>query len=354
MFNANLSTCWKTERKIPELASSYPIADPLHSFWNDSSDVTTGIFGLPFSLEDSAVALIPVPWEAACSQGVGTAKAPAMILEASRYVELHDLDLGNIYEQGIAMAQLNPVISQLINQADAMQPEGADQIKKLDALSDQLFDEIAGEVATHLAAGRSVGLIGGDHSVSAGAIAAHHEVFPQMGVLQIDAHADLRPSLDGLSRSHASVMYHVMEQINPVSLTQVGIRAICGLEVNYLNRRRDIHLFSDSLMQRQIASGQSWMAVCDQIVDTLPEVVYLSLDIDGLDPAFCPHTGTPVPGGLTFNQLTLLLHRVIESGRTFCGFDLVEVGASEQDALIAAHLLYQLCGFVGRADSRAG
>ncbi|MBX2823984.1 MAG: arginase family protein [Gammaproteobacteria bacterium] len=322
-----------------------PRADPMLSIWNDSSDESAGVFGLPFALDEASLAIVPAPWDAACSQGFGTALAPELILQTSRFLELHDIELGNIYERGIAMVPTRGELTQYAQQASILQSSD-EYPARLDSLSRQFSAIVDAEVSRHIDENRRVGLLGGDHSVSLGAIAAHCRACPEMGILQIDAHADLRPSLDGLTRSHASVMYHVMEDISPVSLTQVGIRGLCSVERAYLEHNKRIHMISDYSMQQSLASGETWLAVCDRIIETLPEQVYLTLDIDGLDPAFCPHTGTPVPGGLTYHQVTILLHRLIDSGRLLLGFDLVEVGGHEQDALIAAHLLYRLCGLV--------
>lgn len=322
------------------------IDDPLHPAWNESVDPEAGIFGLPFTLEESSLVIIPVPWDAACSQGKGTAEAPALIAEQSHYVELHDLTLGNIYERRIALAPESPEFAKLTDTARLSAGTAAADIASLDLLGGRITEVVQHEVGHYLAKGKSVALLGGDHSVSLGAIKAHHDMFPHMGILQIDAHADLRPSLDGLTWSHASVMYHVMQQVQPESLVQVGIRATCSLERQFESDHDRIRQFTDHEMQFMLAAGSSWITICDSIIQALPEEVYLTLDIDGLDPAYCPNTGTPVPGGLSFAQLSVLLHRLVESGRLLRGFDLVEVGGHPADALSAAHLLYLLCGLV--------
>ena len=227
-----------------------------------------------------------------------------------------------------------------------IESDNPDSSLYLDSLCSEMNSVIEDMIAGELNAGRATGLLGGDHSVSYGSIAAHRHGYPNMGVLQIDAYADLRPSLDGMVWSHASVMYHVMENLKPVSLTQVGVRAICSIERAYQESHERIMSYSDHELQMQLASGKCWLSVCDQIVASLPDEIYLSLDIDGLDPVCCPNTGTPVPGGLSFTQVSQLLHRIVESGRIIRGFDLVEVGGSQYDALVAAHLLYLLCGLV--------
>lgn len=310
----------------PASHHSHAIANPMHPFWNDSSNEATGIFGLPFVVQEASVVIVPVPWEAACSQGIGTANAPALILEQSRYVELHDPVLGNIYERGIAMETPLEQYEPLVRQSQSLTNQGGDTQLQMDSVCQKLNHLVQNEISHHLSSDRATGLLGGDHSVSFGSIAAHIDAFPDIGILQIDAHADLRPSLDGMTWSHASVMWHVMESLQPVSLTQVGIRGLCSVERAYQTSNEHIVMFSDHDMQLQLANGQTWTTICDAVIDSLPHEIYITLDIDGLDPSCCPHTGTPVPGGLSFTQLLLLLHRVRASGRIIRGFDLVEVG----------------------------
>jgi len=320
--------------------------DPLHPNWNDSSDDDSGIFGLPFGIDEASLVIIPVPWDAACSQGTGTAKAPQLILACSRYVELHDLVLGNIYERRIAMTPVASQITALVAEAESCATTLNQADDRLDVMGQRLNDLVRAAVSEHLAAGQVTGLLGGDHSVSYGSIAAHLQAFPDIGILQIDAHADLRPSLDGMTWSHASIMWHVMETLKPVSLTQVGIRGICSVERAYQRSNDRIVMFTDHDMQLKLADVSSWLSICDDIIGSLPAEIYLTVDIDGLDPSCCRTTGTPVPGGLSYTQVILLLHKIRESGRIIRGFDLVEVGDDNQDALIAAHLLYTLCGLV--------
>lgn len=322
------------------------LADPLHSLWNDSSDDSSGIFGLPFAVDDAAVVIVPVPWEATCSQGTGTADAPELLLQASRFVELHDVVLGNVYERGIAMSSRLSEVEQMTREIQSLEASGGASASQIDAVSARLNTLVHEVITQHLLQGQVTGLVGGDHSVSYGSIAAHCQAYPDIGILQIDAHADLRASLDGMVWSHASVMRHVMDSVQPKSLMQVGLRALCSAEKQYQASNNRIVVHTDHEIQLKLAASESWLAICDDIIDQLPEEIYLTLDIDGLEPAYCRHTGTPVPGGLTFMQVVLLLHRIRQKGHVFRGFDLVEVGGHTEDALIAAHLLYTLCGLV--------
>ena len=199
-----------------------------------------------------------------------------------------------------------------------------------------------------------MGVIGGDHSVPFGAIRAHAER-GELGILHIDAHADLRDAYEGFACSHASIMRNVMTRVPGVlRLVQVGIRDVAKSEIDFIaaSNGRIVTHFDERLAEQKL-EGASWRVLCDAIVADLPPRVYVSFDIDGLDPQLCPHTGTPVPGGLSFQEACLLLKRVVETGHRIIGFDLNEVApgpeGDEWDANVAARLLYKLCGWTLRS-----
>jgi agmatinase len=195
-----------------------------------------------------------------------------------------------------------------------------------------------------------VGVIGGDHSVPFGAIKAVAENEPSFGILHFDAHSDMRKAYEGFTWSHASIMYNVIEQIPQVTrLVQVGIRDLCEEEFETLEGLKNrIRLFSDKDLKRQEFEGISWAQSCNEIVANLPDRVWISFDIDGLDPKYCPHTGTPVPGGLGFHQVNVLFAALVSAGQKIIGFDLNEVApdlknpSDEWDANVGARLLYKL------------
>jgi len=199
-----------------------------------------------------------------------------------------------------------------------------------------------------------VGLIGGDHSVSLGSIEAHLEKYPQMGVLQIDAHCDLREKFEDFTYSHASVMFNVLQETKLKKLVQVGVQGLCEEEYRRIQDSNGrIQTFFDSSLQESKHQGKSWNQICDDIIATLPIEIYISFDIDGLEPSLCPHTGTPVPGGLTYQEAIYLMKRIVNAGRKIVGFDLVEVTPGKDgdwDANVGAHLLYQLCGWCMRSN----
>jgi len=315
----------------------------------------SGIFGLPFSVSEAQLVLIPVPWEATTSYGKGTSKGPRAILAASRQIDLFDLELGKFYEAGIAMLEEAPEIQKMNNKAKKA------SVAEINAYSEKVNHFVYTQTKALLRQGKQVGLVGGDHSTPFGAIQAFLEKHPQMGILHFDAHADLRKAYDGFEHSHASIMYNVMTKTPLSQLVQVGLRDFCEAEFNFIQENKDrITTFFDAALMEQKAQGKSWSAICDDIVQHLPPQVYVSFDIDGLDPRFCPHTGTPVPGGLDFQEAVYLLKKVEQSGRQIIGFDLNEVSpgpmkpsahktmdsAREWDANVGARLLYKLCGYV--------
>lgn len=337
---------------------------------NAAASEDSGIFGLPFSVEEAKLVLIPVPWEVTTSYGGGTSQGPQAILKASKQVDLFDVELGNFYEAGIAMLDENTAVhawnqlakaaAQLIIQANAS-PEEAEFISSFTLVnqhSEMLNHYVYTEAKTLLAQDKLIGLVGGDHSTPFGIIQALVEKHPHMGILHIDAHADMRQAFEGFEHSHASIMYNVMTKLPVSKLVQVGIRDFCEEEFDFIHQHKDkVTTFFDASLAEQKMLGRSWASLCDDIIQHLPQEVYVSFDIDGLDPRFCPNTGTPVPGGLEFTEALYLFKKIIQSNRKIVGFDLNEVspGNSDQewDANVGARILFKLCGWTLASNASA-
>lgn len=326
---------------------------------NAAASADSGIFGLPTRVEDARVVYLPVPWEATTSYGGGTAGGPAAILAASRQVDLFDLEVERPYEAGLAMraedprvavwnAEARPLAERVIEKGGAIggDPALGAALARVNALSESVNDLVYEEAGRLLGAGRIPALVGGDHSTPFGAIRAAAERHPGLGVLQFDAHMDLRLAYEGFTWSHASIMRNVLDRIPGVArLTQVGIRDFCEEELDRAGAERDrVRVFYDAHLARRGFEGEPWSSLVQSIVETLPGEIWVSFDIDALDPCLCPHTGTPVPGGLDFNQAVHLIGAVVRSGRRLVGFDLNEVapGHDEWDANVGARLLYKL------------
>lgn len=336
----------------------------MHGFDPSSAALHDGLYGLPFTPRDARVVLVPVPWEATVSYGAGAADGPAAILKASRQVDLLDRDVGRPWETGIAMLPIPGEVRAWSDEArarafpviDAGGP-GRDAalleaVAAVDALGERMNAWVHEQARRLLADGKLVGVVGGDHSTPFGAIRAVAEAHPGLGILHVDAHADLRRAYEGFRWSHASIMYNVFAELPEVArIVQVGVRDYCDEEDALIQGHPErLRTFFDPDLRRQLLEGEGFARLAGRIVADLPRDVYVSFDIDGLDPALCPHTGTPVVGGLSFAEAVCLLRTLVQSGRRVVGFDLNEVapdpsGRSEWDGNVGARVLYKEIGF---------
>lgn len=200
------------------------------------------------------------------------------------------------------------------------------RLRRVNEGAERLETEVYAEACRWLDAGKTVGVVGGEHSVPLGLIRAVAERHPGLGILHVDAHADLREAYEGFVRSHASIMFNALREAPSLaSLVQVGVRDFCDEEARLAADDPRVTMFDGPGLSASKFAGESWHSLCERIVARLPQQVYVSFDIDGLTPQYCPHTGTPVPGGLTFDEAVYLLSRVVASGRRIVGFDLCEV-----------------------------
>ena len=326
-----------------------------------ASEHGVGIFGLPLTAEESSLILIPVPWEATTSYGRGTAGGPRAILEASPQLDLFDAELGQLglaqpWQYGLFMEGEDPaVVAANVEACRLAEPiialggrieEGlATSLARVNELSAQLNAWVTRRVRHWRAQGKLVGLVGGEHSTPFGAVEAFLEEYPGLGILQIDAHADLRERYEGFEHSHASIM-HNLASTKVSRIVQVGVRDYSEGEYRMATSHPKLRTFFDYALKERLCQGETWHALCEEIVALLPENVYVSFDIDGLEPALCPNTGTPVAGGLRFHEAVYLLKTLHRAGKRLVGFDLNEVapGSDQWDGNVGARILYKLCG----------
>lgn len=318
------------------------------------------LYGLPFTADTANLIVLGVPWEATVSYHAGTAQGPERLRQASSQIDLYDLDYPEAWRQGIFMPPLADhwlglnqaarAAAGRVMEATEVGLNSSDRSDLAAALTqvNQACEAMNQWVYSHsreaLERGQRVGLVGGDHSVPLGYIRALTEFNPEFGILHIDAHADLRCAYQGFTYSHASIMYNVLPLPQITRLVQVGLRDICQEEVALMAEAGDrIVPFYDAHLKTNHYGGLSWESQCQRIIACLPERVYVSFDIDGLDPKLCPHTGTPVPGGLDLPEVFYLLQRLVASGRRIIGFDLSEVGDGEWDGNVGARIVYKLC-----------
>ncbi len=326
------------------------------------------IFGLPFSIEDSEIIVVPVPWEVTVSYGSGASKGPEAILDASFQVDLNHQEFPELWKLGIFLDESPkgikknskkykkkalPIIEAL--ESGSVSEANPDLQKSLVKINEACLEMVAAvreKTKYWLNQGKKVVLLGGDHSTPLGYYQALTEKHAAFGILHLDAHMDLRVAYEGFTYSHASIMYNALQLPQITTIVQVGIRDFCEQEVAIASKEGSrVIVHSDADLKQEAFEGITWQQQCDQIIAGLPQKVCISFDIDGLLPWYCPNTGTPVPSGFSFEQATYLLSRLAETDKEIIGFDLVEVAPGENDdwdGNVGARMLFHLCGVLAK------
>ena len=316
------------------------------------------IFGQNASYEEAKIILLGVPWEVTTSYSGGTAHGPKWIQRASSQLDFFDPKFqSDPSQQGIHIQHLKfpqqdhlrLLASQLI---ESRKHPPLANLKTINTGCHQMVESVREHTKKILNDQKIFGLIGGDHSVSEGALLAIGEKYQgQFGLLHLDAHADMREAYQGFTHSHASVMYNILQQVHsPQTFVQVGIRDLCQEEFQRISDHNHVHCFFDHEVKRKMFEGENWKSIAQDIVQKLPSQIYVSLDVDALTWSYAPHTGTPVPGGLTYDQVIFLLEEIKEQNKKIVGFDVVEVAKpssshfGEWDGNVGARLTYKLCG----------
>jgi len=330
------------------------------------------LFGVVCPPEKASIVIIPVPWEVTVSSRSGTALGPESILKASYSLEcMTTHETPSIQELGVSMLPIphdwralsDTLRHHTVGYIHAME-SGFEKsslkksiVKKIDHYADQLKEDVKEKALFYLKEGKLVGILGGDHSVPLGLIEVLASFHNNFGVLQIDAHPGLRKAYRGFQHSHASIMHNVLQLSYITRLVQVGLRNCAAeeLQVMVAEEGRIFPFFNNDLKRKRF-QGVTWDKICTTIVDTLPEKIYISFDIDGLDAKLCPSTGTPVPGGLEFDEVCYLFDRIVAAGKKIVGFDLCEVAPGENidwDAQVGSRVLYKLVMAMGASRDKA-
>jgi agmatinase len=331
-----------------------------------------GIFGLPFGEDESMIHIIPVPWDLTASYGRGSANGPDAIFLASFQLDLFREFFPDFWKSGLFMFDIpdnikklntyyQPEIQNVVNAYNEYKTNDENIVKTITEVNDACYqmNQYVYEKALNCISRKKLPVVlGGDHSSPLGLITALSETNEHFGILHVDAHTDLRKNYQGFTFSHASIMYNVLK-LNAVSkIVQIGTRDYCTEEDQRIkNSQSRILGFTDRYIQHMMYEGTTWQELCVEIIDELPYKVYISFDIDGLSPEFCPNTGTPVPGGLSLNQVLYLIEGICESGRKIIGADLCEVapatgGVNEFDANVGARTLLELCMYLIYSNTR--
>jgi agmatinase len=341
---------------------------------NSVGNPNNGIFGLPFKENDAKMVILPVPWEVSVSYKAGTARAAEHICKASLQVDLIDDDIQDGWREGIYMREPD---KNILLKSDYLRKEAElyiNYISEGEIVSDSKFmcrvlreinegsqflnEWVYEQTKELLDNGKLVGLLGGDHSTPFGFYKAIAKKYGDFGILQIDAHCDLRKGYENFKYSHASIMYNALEEIPQITrLLQIGTRDYSLSEVEYIKNSNDrVVTYFDKELKERGYEGENWQKITDELISHLPQQVYISFDIDGLDPKLCPNTGTPVQGGFEVQQVYYLFTRILKSGRSLIGFDLNEVGTSsnEWDENVGARILFKLCNLMIASNKQHG
>lgn len=331
--------------------------------FENTMSIDAPLFGVEKPLEKCGLVIIPAPWEATTSFKGGTSFAPQLVREASHQMDYFHEVYPTAYQKGIFFKDTHPEVQNLHDEAlkkcDFIQselelPVEKQNLKKLKSetddvndLSKSFNDIIYSESKSILEKNKIPAVFGGDHSTPYGLMKALSEKYEDWSILHFDAHLDLRVAYQGFEHSHASILYNASQLPNPPKcVSHVGVRDFAKSEFDYANKNKH-HTWSDKTLKSKDFEGQSWVKTCGEILKPLSKNLYISFDVDGLDPQYCPDTGTPVPGGLSYNQACKLIE--LASGQfNIIGFDLVEVSSATKDPEswdlnVGVRLLFELC-----------
>jgi agmatinase len=346
----------------------------INSFDPNGVGALGSLFGLPFEPEHSEVVIIPVPWEVTVSYGSGTSDGPLHVLESSPQLDVFVKDIPDAWKMGVSML---PIPAQWLDESEILReqaekyilwleegaPTSRDEnlkavVSMVNEASEKLNKWVKEQAMNIMEDGKLPVVLGGDHSTPLGLIRALAEKNEEFGILQIDAHADLRDAYEGFEYSHASIMFNALKVKQVSKLVQVGIRDYCEEEYNVVqsSQGRVVSFYDQDLKTAQY-EGKSWKQLCEDIVFHLPENVYISFDIDGLDPKLCPSTGTPVPGGFEYEEAMYLIKTLVKSGRKIIGCDLCEVSPSENpgdqwNGNVGARVLWGMVNLMGVSQNK--
>ena len=333
---------------------------------NSAGNPNNNIFGLPFDQQDARLVILPIPWEVTVSFGSGTARSAEQIMAASLQVDLFDPAYPESWKEGFYMKEAD---KKILLKSDYLRKEAElfiDYISKGDIVEDNQFmcrtvkevnegsgflnDWVYQQAKQVLDSGKLLCVLGGDHSTPLGYMKAIGEKYGDFGIIQIDAHCDLRVAYEGFTYSHASIMYNALNEVSQLKkLVQVGIRDYSLGEHEYIKQNSErIRTYFDQEIRVRQYEGESFRQIVDEIISHLPDNVYISFDIDGLDPKLCPNTGTPVQGGFETEQVFYIFDKMVKAGKRIIGFDLSEVSTSENawDANVGARVLFKLCNLI--------
>ena len=320
------------------------------------------IFGFPVNQENANIVITPIPWDATASYGKGTSNGPQAILNASTQLDFYHFQLEKAWETKVFMSPISKEWKKInddlclrgmeyirfLEEGGSVEnsPEFTLLIHEINEAQIALKNNLKEKAIQLIQEGKTPVVLGGEHSTPLGLIEAIDSQNQAFGILQIDAHADLRDAYEGFQQSHASIMFNVVNNCkNLQKLVQVGIRDVAQSEIDLIEQSSKITTFFDWKIKQELYEGKTWKSIVNDIIQELPQRVYISFDIDGLKPYLCPNTGTPVAGGFELEEINYLFFSLIDAGKEIIGFDLNEVGddsSSDWDANVGARALWNL------------
>lgn len=321
------------------------------------------LFGFPVTESEADIVIIPIPWDATASYGKGTSDGPQAILDASTQLDFYHPKLDRAWETKVFLTPISKEWKEINEKlcVEAVEyiafledggsieehPAFKETVYSINDASTALKNNLKDRAKSLHQSGKIVGVLGGEHSVPLGLLEAIDEQGEAFGILQIDAHADLRDAYEGFEQSHASIMFNALKNCkNLTKLVQVGIRDVAHSEVELIeNSNNRVSTYFDWAIKEEQFNGETWANQVKRIIKDLPERVYISFDIDGLMPELCPNTGTPVVGGFKLEEINYLFFQLVESGKQIVGFDLNEVAPGKEgdwDANVGARALWNL------------
>ncbi|MBC6415146.1 MAG: arginase family protein [Bdellovibrionales bacterium] len=321
----------------------------------------TKAFECRTSFKNSPMILIPVPWSATTSYGGGTEKGPQLIRQESHQLDFFNSLFKLSYNEKIHFLKEDSLIQSMNTKAlswvykirKKSKKKNEKLYKKVNSACRFLLDWTYEQASTVFSQKKIPALVGGDHSISEALLSLIGErTKGNYGILHLDAHADLRPEYENFKYSHASVMFNVLNlPFPPKKLIQVAVRDFCKQEYDLIKKEERIQCYFDDWIYNQIFKGKTWAKLSHDIISKLPEKVYVSLDVDALTWDYAPDTGTPVPGGLSFNQVLYLFAELKSQKKKIIAFDVVETSganktsqSSKWNGNVSARLIYYLCG----------
>ena len=325
---------------------------------NDDSASDSGYYFRDNTSSDEAkLVVVSVPWSVTSDYGHGAAYTPDAIIEVSNRKDLYDIRRDISYYGAVATAEIDYNIQECsgrlgheaerialsIEESDTIGERTLSRIERVNIGFGEMQASVYRQVRRIAKSGKQVAVVGGDQSVAFGAVKALSEYHKSIGVLNIDAHADLKQENVPYIYSHTTVMRNIAEELPHVErIVGVGVRDIAHDELAFASANDKIKLFFSEELAARRFEGETWGKICDELCEALPEKVYISFDIDALKIEFCHNTNAPVPGGMTFDEVIYLINRVVATGHTIVGFDITEVVPNldnAMDANVASRLL---------------